>query len=769
MTVLTRKKTLAAAGVFALLGGLAIPAAAHAVDPPAVADDPITLDAGHIDAFNPVLNADDSIRLALKEDVTGSHVLRTPESVELFVKPAAQMTVPEGYLPGMPSDVYHLPLTQDANLIWPGWDTQAISSAFPGANTEIAVSEVDGPGKMFLWTQGQFGAPASLLTDGGFELPGTISQPYPAHTHAAWAFTEPGTYKLAVQATATASTGVTGSSQVATYTFVVAERTKLTPEAPSREGNTVTIPEQRWITYTDADGAPIAPGQLALDGDLSVVAHPASGFELADGASASWDFTLEDGGASPVLTITGLRGHYHQNTPIVLTAVAEPAVEGASYQWLMQRSDQSEPVLLAGQTGAEARVTAEQALNGAAITARVLDSEGKVAATADPVSIEVDDHGAAALQRATIAGVADHYHSEGTANLTASVSPASVLTRWVWEVRAAGESAWTAVEGADTESYSFAVTSALNGAEVRARLAYDDGREAYAPSEPVTITIDDHHGPEPVETELSLTGLADAYRAGDVAKLTAVQTPQTDEDHYHWFIKRAGAEAYAVIPGAMTADLAYTVTDEDADATVIARLYDHDHDVIAESAPATLRVTRDEPATAKPGTAPTPPAGTALDGVPAGGIVLDRSSVAQGGTVTAQIGEGTVYAGKWVAAWMFSEPVLLGGDWQQVSADGTITVRVAADAPVGEHRIAAFDADGALIGWQAIEVTATGDSEPGAPAPGGGKTPAESGASGQLSATGADLAVLAGVATLLLAAGAGAAFIARRRSMSTEG
>ncbi len=760
MNLRTRKRTGAIAVALAMAGALLAPAQAYAAD--GILEAPIRLETGHIDAFNPVLDDDGSLRLALKEDVTGSHVLRTPESVELFVKPAAQLTVPEGYLPGMPSSIYLLPLTQDHTLIWPGWDTQGITSVFPGADTDIVVSAVDGPGEVFLWTQGGFGQPASLMKGGsGYTLPNTISQPYPAHTHANWAFTAPGTYKFTVRADVTAGNGAAGSSQSATYTFVVAERTQLTPETPTQDGSTVTIPAQDWVAYTDGAGNPLAPGPYTLDDGetFAVSATPALGFDLAEGAESSWNFEYE-APAPQAIAIVNPAHHYHQGSPIPLTVSATPEVTDGSYEWFVQRVDQPAPVKVEGETGAALTLAAEQALDNAQVTARLLAADGATElAVAPAITIDIDDHGAAPFNIVTVSGAAGHYHTGDTASLTASVSPASVLTNWVWEVQRAGETGWTAVDGASTAAHSFEVTEELEGALVRARLAFDDGAP-YVASAPVEIEIDDHHGEEPVETTLSIAGLAHHYHTGDVANLTAVQDPETGENHYHWFVKRAGDESFAVIPGALTANLAYTVTAEDADAEIIVRLYDHDHAVIAESTPVVIEIDDhhgEEPGDEKPDHAPVEPAETVLDGIPAGGIELDKSTVAQGGTVTVQIGEGTEHAGRWVAAWMFSTPVLLGGDWQQVADNGTILVRIPADAAPGAHRIAVFDAAGSLIGWQSVQVTSASTGAAGT-APGGG-----------LATTGADLPLYAigGAALLILAAGA-ALMVARRRTRAIE-
>src|SRR5690606_1505860 len=101
---------------------------------------PITLETGHIDAFNLALNGDGDVRLNLKEDVTGSHVQRAPESVKLFVKDDAYLEgLPAAYLPpGAPTALWYLPMTQDSNLIWPGWDSQGVASVY-GAQADVDI------------------------------------------------------------------------------------------------------------------------------------------------------------------------------------------------------------------------------------------------------------------------------------------------------------------------------------------------------------------------------------------------------------------------------------------------------------------------------------------------------------------------------------------------------------------------------------------------------------------------------------------------------
>ncbi|MDT0269027.1 choice-of-anchor M domain-containing protein [Streptomyces sp. DSM 44915] len=223
----------------------------------------LVLDHGHIDAFN-VLTEGEDLLLNLKEDVTGSHVTHAPEDVVLHVKQEAfTESIPDGY-PGAPAG-YLLPLTQDPELIWPGWDTNGTAGS-GYTDVEIAITTVDGPGEVFLYTTNTFGGAVPLLEEGDFALPGTVREASPAHTHAQWTFTEPGGYTLDVRATATnPATGDTLTSDPATYTFAVGD----TPDQLSTQGGTTT----RTVTVgRTADGA-----DCALPDDSSGGADGAGG------------------------------------------------------------------------------------------------------------------------------------------------------------------------------------------------------------------------------------------------------------------------------------------------------------------------------------------------------------------------------------------------------------------------------------------------------------------------------------------------------------
>lgn len=176
-------------------------------------------DVGHVDAFN-VTAENGKLVLDLKEDITGSHVRHDPSDVVLGVK-AQAFTDQTKDLPQIGTAGYFLPLTQDHNLLWPGWDTLGVQGSEFNA-VDINFTNVSGPGRVFMFGSG-FGGVESLLKDGSFELTsGAVrEQGFPAHTHANWLFEKSGRYTMTVQASAKNAAGETVKSEPQTYTWVV--------------------------------------------------------------------------------------------------------------------------------------------------------------------------------------------------------------------------------------------------------------------------------------------------------------------------------------------------------------------------------------------------------------------------------------------------------------------------------------------------------------------------------------------------------------------
>ncbi|MTV24985.1 hypothetical protein FTX61_06080 [Nitriliruptoraceae bacterium ZYF776] len=190
----------------------------------------------------------------------------------------------------------------------------------------------------------------------------------------------------------------------------------------------------------------------------------------------------------------------------------------------------------------------------------------------------------------TIEGLAHHYHTGDAIELTAVQDPETELDHYHWYTRADASADWSVVSGAGTDTLSLTAgdAPALDGTQVIARL-FDDEHEVVAESAPVTIDIDDHDHDHPVETTLTIEGLRHHYHTGDTATLTAVQDPETDLDHYHWFVTpRGGSET--VVPGVGGDTYTFTVDPDWDGARVVAKLYDDHHDVVATSEPVTIVV-----------------------------------------------------------------------------------------------------------------------------------------------------------------------------------
>lgn len=186
------------------------------------------LDHGHIDiaAYSPSAN---SMQMVIQEDVTGSHVRRTPSGVMLWLKPGAKT-----------SRGWSVPQTQIQNLIWLGWNNQFLSSR------EIPVTwtldKLEGPGSMRIWLDGNLGAPSKTVLDSN----GThiFQMPKNTHTHANWDFSAEGYYKI----TMTYATSL-GSDTETIYMTVGNKDPKAMPiscdAVKSAAGGVVTAPRPR--------------------------------------------------------------------------------------------------------------------------------------------------------------------------------------------------------------------------------------------------------------------------------------------------------------------------------------------------------------------------------------------------------------------------------------------------------------------------------------------------------------------------------------------
>lgn len=219
------------AAVFTFTVAVAMLVAVLGYPAPARADSEL-IDSGHVDAFY-VSAPGGELTLSMKEDVTGSGVLRPGNDVILKVAEEAWSEATER-IDGIGIPTYYLPQTQDSSLLWPGWDTQAAQSAgYKDVNFEFV--EVTGPGDVFIFETAGFGDIQPVTDAGELDLVSgdVINQAYPAHRHVNWAFSEPGIYTMTVQAESNGDT----SNQV-TYTWDVGDGDSAPQESGDGETST---------------------------------------------------------------------------------------------------------------------------------------------------------------------------------------------------------------------------------------------------------------------------------------------------------------------------------------------------------------------------------------------------------------------------------------------------------------------------------------------------------------------------------------------------
>ena len=281
--------------------GQSTPATPHGPSTPAPSSSTntkVVLDHGHVDVFHVGLTGG-KLDLKLKEDVTGSGVIHEPQDVDLQVKDSAFVDVPRQF-PGAPR-AYVLPMTQNQDLLWPGWDTMST-----GKPVDLVVDSVQGPGKVHLFTTDISGTAVSQLTSGGTALTGTISVPSPTHVHANWVFTKPGVYTMTVHAasgvmrstTKTYTWRIGGDATAAPSSSASAEPSEsASPSDATHDGGTPapisdTVPQEdvraqqknAGTQHTNAAADPSALGGAAADPAADVAEPVGESCETSDDA-----------------------------------------------------------------------------------------------------------------------------------------------------------------------------------------------------------------------------------------------------------------------------------------------------------------------------------------------------------------------------------------------------------------------------------------------------------------------------------------------------
>ncbi|EWC97541.1 putative ABC transporter-associated repeat protein [Actinomyces sp. ICM54] len=202
-----------------------------------------TLDRGHADIFDLTSDTSGALTLRIKEDATGSGVMREPEQTLLAVNKSTLTQIPASVsqATGAPAAAYLLGQSGDnqATVLWPGWDTLGVTAGgYDAARFHISYTGPEN-GRIYAFTSSFTEGTKAVTNDGSFDLApegDDIDQPYAAHKHVNWLFTRAGRYTLTVQASAW-TPGATGAasaqSAARTYTIDVADEASCLAEAGS--------------------------------------------------------------------------------------------------------------------------------------------------------------------------------------------------------------------------------------------------------------------------------------------------------------------------------------------------------------------------------------------------------------------------------------------------------------------------------------------------------------------------------------------------------
>jgi surface-anchored protein len=209
------------------------------------------LSAGHVDYTARIV--DGQLRSQIKDDTGGSTVYRDVAAVTWSVLDAAVTTVPDspafGFLGPAGSSTWLLPQTQRAGLLWPGWNTEQLSSAQVDGPVTWRLDSVAGPGTVNVFQSDSFGSPQPVFASGD-GLPDTYSIPLTTHAHANWAFSQAGYYRL----TFTMSARLKGGQTVfdtQTLKVTVGTATTVPPDDPGMPASPIPTP-----TAPPAPGSP---------------------------------------------------------------------------------------------------------------------------------------------------------------------------------------------------------------------------------------------------------------------------------------------------------------------------------------------------------------------------------------------------------------------------------------------------------------------------------------------------------------------------------
>jgi hypothetical protein len=115
------------------------------------------LSSGHIDYASRIVGG--QLESLIGDDTSGTKVYREPGGTILWLKPSSRVTLPSGYgqIGAAGSSVWQVPQTQNPDLIWLGWSTEALNAGNTRRPVTWTINSIDGPGALRVYLSGSFG------------------------------------------------------------------------------------------------------------------------------------------------------------------------------------------------------------------------------------------------------------------------------------------------------------------------------------------------------------------------------------------------------------------------------------------------------------------------------------------------------------------------------------------------------------------------------------------------------------------------------------
>ncbi len=273
---------------------------------------------GHVDIKASL--AGGALKLALKDEtgaVTREAAERSLNDVVLglgdntrFTR-QEQMMAPElDFLGEAGSEFYGLPQTQQAGILWPGWNTQDVDYAQLAGPVTLHLVPVEVPDGAAYGVYEQDFAGAVTLHAGGATKDTTIDIDFATHAHANWVFTDPGVYGFDVYYSAPLPDGTTARSETQRAVFAVGGAAidgclVAAENAPSPEPSQQPTAQPSGESSAQPSGQPsVQPSNQPTAGVGGPGSTSPGAGELADGVRAAGN----DGTSGGAGAVTGQSG-----------------------------------------------------------------------------------------------------------------------------------------------------------------------------------------------------------------------------------------------------------------------------------------------------------------------------------------------------------------------------------------------------------------------------------------------------------------------------